>query len=288
MERYRGLCIAREDMTAYRYEKWDPNGNTTLFFPDEVPAAEKPSAEEIARALAPDQLDAEQAGFADNGMRHLRMAGGEFCVNATLAFGAHLDRSLCKDTERARAYEASVSGWPGRIQLEVSGQEPLWSVTARLAIPSGIIDTISDECALVRLPGISHLLCHCSSPLPPDKKGAAMALLKKYGLLEEDAAGVIWWQEGDGVSAGQDDVAVLSIWPVVRVRAVETLYEETSCGSGSMALACFQYSRNRQERSSVLQPGGCSLRIRIVPQGAGTAAFVTGQVRFVGEDSWLS
>ncbi|MDO4840794.1 MAG: hypothetical protein Q3990_09025 [Desulfovibrionaceae bacterium] len=275
-------------MTAYRYEKWDPNGNTTLFFPDDVPASEKPTAEEIARALAPGQLDAEQAGFADNGRRYLRMAGGEFCVNATLAFGAHLDRLACKKTETAREYEVGVSGWSEKIQLKVDGMDPLWKVTARLTMPSDIIENISDTCALVRLPGISHLLCRCSSPLPQDKKEAAMALLKKYSLLEEDAAGVIWWQEEHSPAYRQNDASLLRIWPVVRVRAVETLYEETSCGSGSMALACYKYMKDQQEQSSVLQPGGCTLSIRIVPKENAMEALVTGQVKFAEEGSWLS
>ena len=46
---------------------------------------------ELARqAMRPDSLGAEQAGFVSVEERRLRMAGGEFCVNATRAFGALL------------------------------------------------------------------------------------------------------------------------------------------------------------------------------------------------------
>ena len=270
-------------MSAYRYEKWDPNGNTTLFFPDEVPASEKPSAEEIARALAPGQLDAEQAGFADNGRRHLRMAGGEFCVNATLAFGAHLDRLSGSGKINPRQYAVTVSGWPDDIGLTVEGEDPLWQVTADLTLQRNLLESMSQDIVLVRLPGIKHLLVHVTSSLPEKIKNAGLAYLTEYKLLEEDAAGVIFWKESDvSVASGS-----MSIWPVVRVRAVDTLYEETSCGSGSLALACLAYLKDSRNELSVLQPGGARLGIRMAGMsGTMFKACVTGYVRMTGEGEW--
>lgn len=270
-------------MTAYRYEKWDPNGNTTLFFSDEVPASEKPSAEEIARALAPDQLDAEQAGFADNARRHLRMAGGEFCVNATLAFGAHLDRLCGRGKTNLRQYAVTVSGWPDDIGLTVEGEDSLWQVTADLTLQRNLLERISQDIVLVRLPGIKHLLVRVSSSLPAKIKDAGLVYLTEHKLLDEDAAGVIFWKEPD-VSDGS---GTMSIWPVVRVRAVDTLYEETSCGSGSLALACLAYLTDGRSELSVVQPGGARLGIRMAGMsGTMFKAGVTGSVRMAGEGVW--
>ncbi len=270
-------------MSAYRYEKWDPNGNTTLFFSDEVPSSEKPSAEEIAYALAPGQLNAEQAGFADNNRRHLRMAGGEFCVNATLAFGAHLDRLCGREKTNIRQYAVTVSGWPDEIGLTVQGEAPLWQVTADLTLQRNLLESISQDIVLVRLPGIKHLLVHVSSSLPAKRKDAGLAYLTEYRLLDEDAAGVIFWKESDG----SDGCCSMSVWPVVRVRAVDTLYEETSCGSGSLALSCLAYLRDNCNELSVLQPGGAKLGIRMAEMnGPMFKASVTGCVRMAGEGEW--
>ena len=271
-------------MKSFHYTKWDPNGNTTLFFPDDVPASCRPSAEETAQALACDQLNAEQAGFAGCARRHLRMAGGEFCVNATLAFGAHLDRLSDAGGSDPRRYAVTVSGWPGEIGLAVKGGAPLWQVAADLTLPrTSLMEAMARDIVLVRLPGISHLLVHTSSSLPESLKEAGLAYLTEYKLLEEDAAGVIFWKETEAGGMGSS----LSIWPVVRVRAVNTLYEETSCGSGSLALACLKYLKDQQSLSSVLQPGGARLGIELAEESeAALKARVSGQVRLVEEGDW--
>ena len=76
-------------MPALDFSKWSPGGNTTLFFPAAGLDAAR-QAELARQAMRPDNLGAEQAGFVSVEERRLRMAGGEFCVNATRAFGALL------------------------------------------------------------------------------------------------------------------------------------------------------------------------------------------------------
>ena len=76
-------------MPALDFSKWSPGGNTTLFFPAAGLDAAR-QAELARQAMRPDSLGAEQAGFVSVEERRLRMAGGEFCVNATRAFGALL------------------------------------------------------------------------------------------------------------------------------------------------------------------------------------------------------
>ena len=84
-------------MPALTFSKWSPGGNTTLLFPD---TGQRPAEQARLASLALDSsmLGGEQAGFVNLPQRKLRMAGGEFCVNASRAVGALL------------AYTAQYSG----------------------------------------------------------------------------------------------------------------------------------------------------------------------------------
>ncbi|MDD5964218.1 MAG: hypothetical protein PUC24_01990, partial [Oscillospiraceae bacterium] len=67
----------------------DPAGNITLFVLDPIGKAQRGKLAERLMALS--QLQAEQVGYvcetADGTDGHMEMAGGEFCGNATRAFG---------------------------------------------------------------------------------------------------------------------------------------------------------------------------------------------------------
>ncbi len=258
----------------YHYSKWDPCGNTTLFLHEE----EKMPAELVACALGRDQLDCEQAGYVDTRRQSLRMAGGEFCVNATRALGALLAAHAARAGRPTDHFTVTVSGWPGEIELFVAGGAPSWRVTAALAFMPSPSRLLEQGISLVRLPGISHLLV---GPDAFPKQGhvqKAQALLSKYGLLDEPAAGVIWWEAG--ASDG------LRILPVVHVREVGTLFEETSCGSGSLALACLVRELGMAEMCRVAQPGGDSLDVHFTQSDGRELALVGGRVGFVEQGVW--
>ena len=122
-------------MPALDFSKWSPGGNTTLFFPAAGLDAAR-QAELARQAMRPDSLGAEQAGFVSVEERRLRMAGGEFCVNATRAFGALLAFRESASPEATlqgiarqklaneHRYEVQVSGWQTPIRLQVRGTSP--------------------------------------------------------------------------------------------------------------------------------------------------------------------
>ncbi|MBQ7608347.1 MAG: hypothetical protein IJU76_10325, partial [Desulfovibrionaceae bacterium] len=118
------------------YTKWSPAQNTTLFFPlHAIHALTQSEREHLASmAMLPHMLSAEQTGFIDTETKSLSMAGGEFCLNATRAFGAHLHR-LAEKTENRMDVTVTVSGWPTPIRLVSQGFEPTWLVAAHLPRP---------------------------------------------------------------------------------------------------------------------------------------------------------
>jgi len=101
-------------MPRIQFSKWDPSGNTTLFFPSGTQGNHADLAHE---ALLAQKLGGEQAGFVDTDAQSLVMAGGEFCVNATRCLGALLDLTAQRSGGGAaasspRTYTVRVSGWP--------------------------------------------------------------------------------------------------------------------------------------------------------------------------------
>ena len=185
-------------MPALDFSKWSPGGNTTLFFPAAGLDAAR-QAELARQAMRPDSLGAEQAGFVSVEERRLRMAGGEFCVNATRAFGALLAFRESASPEATlqgiarqklaneHRYEVQVSGWQTPIRLQVRGTSPHWQVRAELQLPPCPITHPEQGIHLVRLPGICHLLLDGEVHMQPEDCIAASRMLRRqYGMVLQD------------------------------------------------------------------------------------------------------
>lgn len=288
-------------MPALTFSKWSPGGNTTLLFPD---CGQRPAeqARLAALALDPAMLGGEQAGFVHLAHGKLRMAGGEFCVNASRAVGALLActaqcanpeqgllEGLAHGAEQAehapprcheRLDEIHVSGWQSPVRLRTRGTAPLWQVEALLRLPACSITTVEEGAHLVRLPGISHLLLGGPAhPLPDDCYAVAAQLRQRHGLENEPAAGVIWWRECQGQ---------LEMLPLVHVRDADTTFLENACGSGALALALVLSRSGARRAFSIMQPGGSALDVRLFTENGEEMAGVDGPVALVARGKvWL-
>ena len=290
-------------MPALTFSKWSPGGNTTLLFPD---AGQRPAEQARLASLALDSsmLGGEQAGFVNLSQHKLRMAGGEFCVNASRAVGALLaytaqysgpeqgvldgiaPRSEQKTEAAApaehpvRLDEIQVSGWQTPVRLRTRGSAPLWQVEALLRLPEYSITTIEKGAYLVRLPGICHLLLGgATHPLPDDCHAVAAQLRQQHGLEAEPAAGVIWWRECQGL---------LDMLPLVHVRDAGTTFLENACGSGALALALCLARAGTRRSFSIMQPGGSALDVRLFAEGGLDMAGIDGPVSLVARGKvWL-
>lgn len=267
-------------MPRLSFHKWSPCGNSTLLFPAAGLAPGDQSA--IASlALKPDYLGGEQAGFVEE--RGLRMAGGEFCVNAVRAFGAQLAMTAADAQAERRDFhcEVTVSGWPTPVSLMARGEGEEWLVAATLRLPECPLTRPGLELALVRMPGICHLLVDAPAPASPEERLAAAARLRQeHGLDREPACGVIWC-----VRAQEQ----WSIVPVVHVRDVSTDVMESACGSGSLALGlALRADAAATQRFSILQPSGEALDIVLGGESGQDAAVVAGEVRLTARgEIWI-
>ena len=290
-------------MPALTFSKWSPGGNTTLLFPD---SGQRPAeqARLAALALDPAMLGGEQAGFVHLAQGKLRMAGGEFCVNASRAVGALLaytaqsanpDQAVLEGlatglTQAAcagapaqcpeRLDEIQVSGWHSPVRLRTRGTAPLWQVEALLRLPACSITTVEEGAQLVRLPGISHLLLGGPAhPLPDDYYAVAAQLRQRHNLENEPATGVIWWRECQGQ---------LDMLPLVYVRDADTTFLENACGSGALALALRLARSGTRRTFSIMQPGGSALDVRLFTKNGAEMAGVDGPVALVARGKiWL-
>ncbi|MDR2752839.1 MAG: GNAT family N-acetyltransferase [Oscillospiraceae bacterium] len=209
----------------YAYQILVPGGNDTalVFGREDDPARRKAINDEIMQACP----QVEQVGFLDLAASRLCMAGGEFCGNAARAAAWYI-----------------CGGRPGEVRLTVSGvQAPLRAgVTtnghafAQMPVEPDLrqVRVLAPGFLLATLEGIAHVVVAPAQAAPfllQDRealKRAAHKILRQYGLLAKPAAGVVFLESKQGM---------LHMHPCVRVAAIDTMFYETACGSGAMAVA---------------------------------------------------
>lgn len=253
-----------------RYSIWDPSGNITALVESEVPSARQPA---IAAALMRRHPAVEQVGFvrfspeaADPVPVRLRMAGGEFCGNASMSAAALslLRRSPKPDGRATVMLRVSGAGQPVEVQL--SG-EPDGGFHAGVRMPQAreIRETpfawsgLHGMLPLVRMEGISHILLEADSPffrLKEDPASAEQAVKSWCAALAEDGLGLMFLEK---------DGAALRLTPLVYVPGSETVFWENSCASGSSAVGMALAARSAVPVSLCLEQPGGPLRVESDP-----------------------
>jgi diaminopimelate epimerase len=286
---------------SYRIVSADPAGNITIFVLDPVESGEE-RARVVRALLADPSLGAEQVGFvtpprkgpgpvaeagdaAPAGYWRLEMMGGEFCGNAARSFGLYVAR------------EMRLSG-PATVTIGISGsKEPLpvrvdaEAGRAELRMP-GPLAVEALEFGGRRLPvyvfeGITHLIFPTPGQDSVPGRELVCALRDAWraavggpcpaaypagghsGGLPE-AFGVMFWDAGENFMR-----------PAVYVEAAGSLVFESSCGSGTAALAAWlaRDLRDGEGCYKVAQPGGI-IEARVVKQdGAIRGISIGGTVR---------
>ncbi len=194
----------------------DPAGNLTAFVLTPVHAARRAA---LASALMR-ICGAEQAAFIDEAsllspLPRMEMMGGEFCGNATRAFGLYAARRRARG-EKSLLVSVSGAREPVLVTLGPGRDE----AAARMPLPLGEAEAaFMGRCApIVRMEGISHAVLLDEAPSP------ALAEAALAAMPPDDAQGVLFVQ-GERMT------------PLVYVAATGTRVWESSCGSGSVALA---------------------------------------------------
>ena len=246
------------------YTKIDPSGNITLIVDSFVPREDQ---SRFATLLMERDPEAEQVGFLEVPEDpccavRLQMMGGEFCGNATRAYGMYI---------------AQQKGGLSSVRLRVSGcdhavtaQVDLKSGTARAEMPCPRsvkrVTVNGHEGTLVDLTGIAHFVVEGVEPSEGFFRAAESIFSGIAGL---DACGVIFL-----------DAEKRSMIPLVKVIETGSLVWEGSCGSGSVACAVAQSEQmeNGGFSCDYIQPAGV-VRASVERQGGKVvAAHIGGKV----------
>lgn len=256
-------------MKEYDYVYADPTGNITLLVRDEVAVEEQPK---VSNYLCFYEPDCEQVGFVyyddpDADIR-LRMAGGEFCGNATMSTAC----LFAKDNNFPLAEERTVivrtSGTKDPVEVRVLREEKrAFKGCVKMPKPLEISEVLlyyaSDRYMLpiVKFEGMYHIIYTDKMSLDEAEK----AVVKWADDLNAPALGIMFLDEKQSV-----------LTPLVYVPALKDFYWEHACASGTTATGYYLYKRNNEPVNiDFIEPGG-KLNIKVDND---EEIFLTGHVR---------
>ena len=237
------------------YALLDPTKNITALVTSAVSPAGRLSA---ARQIMQKEPACEQVGFVysdSSGAPCLSMAGGEFCGNASMSAAALFcaQKGLLPGQTEKVTLQVSGAGRPVSVQVTAT-DEKRFACTVTMPPP----ERIAEERLTFRgreyvFPAVYFAgIAHCV--LPENALTRAEAEQAARGWCE--ALGV----PGLGLMLFNDNNNTLS--PLVYVPAVDTLFWESSCASGTTAVGAYLAGKTGADVDlAVKEPGG-TLQIR--------------------------
>ena len=252
-----------------RYCIFDPTGNITALATDPANPIDQPR---IATRIMNRHPEVEQVGFVRRlGASSpeprvdidLRMAGGEFCGNATMCAAVYhaLRQATCPSHVCL-----SVSGATEPVVVRLRKKDddvfgacvfmpPVLDVKAVRLAHGKAYDTLP----VVFLEGISHVVIGSDSPL--------FAFLQRRESAEDAVR--IWCEqldtEGLGAMFLERKSDAFQLTPLVYVPASKTMYWENSCASGSAAVGMYLGMQSHEPIDiTLIEPGG-NMRVEADP-----------------------
>ena len=252
------------EQTWIKFYKVSPGGNTTILLDaTQVQPEFRPACSNIVMHSL--HLEAEQVGFIDwpekteelekfnkstnpnksawasekntsfahsQNLPRLSMMGGEFCGNACRSYAG----VLALESGKPLPWRGEISTSGIKTPLSCFVQYYQGQIDAAINVPLSSQVSIEpfEGGALVRLPGITHILLPGNEDhhleMTEDLKKCALNWKRKLNLLAEPAVGCIWF---DFTKQGAN------MLPLVWVRDTNSYCFETACGSGAIALALY-------------------------------------------------
>lgn len=211
----------------------DPAGNITVFVLDPVEKAQRAAIAEKIMAIP--ALKAEQVGYAcaaeDDVDGHMEMMGGEFCGNAAISAAAIIIGCLEPDGGSARELVLEVSGVPDVVPVQICAESGGYCGTVSMPLPESVCSFDfrlgDDTCTLplVRFPGICHSIVSGGGL---SRETAQRCISDWCRQLDAEALGLMFYDESVG-----------SLEPLVYVASTDTAVWESSCASGTAAVAAY-------------------------------------------------
>ena len=243
------------------YYLMNPTGNITLIAVNPV---DENFQLETAAKLMKLEPSAEQVGFLTG--NRLRMAGGEFCGNASMSAAV----LLCRDLKSgdSRKTELEVSGTDEKISVDITAEEDGCKGTVTMPKPlsvEGITLSFGGEdysTAAVRFSGITHLVFNADF----DRNTAEKAAPEWCRRLNADALGIMIFDEKKS-----------ELMPLVYVPNAGTMFWESSCASGTSAVGAYLYRKEKRPVKLTLSEQGGKLTV----ETDGEKLLLSGSVKII-------
>ena len=263
---------------------FDPTGNITALVETEVEAASPPA---VAAEIMREHFDVEQVGFVrmlgkgedpDGAVACLRMAGGEFCGNATMSSAALYAKRNEEHFGDIGCAEIRVDGISKPFSVQLRREDANWWAAGVLMPPAKSIDelrmTAEDYPAaelgtlpVVRMEGIDHIMIEEKSFYYnlKDNRSLTESLIKTIcGVLDSECLGMMFLADG-----GKER----ELTPLVYVPGADTMFWENSCASGSVAVGQYLSAKTGKAVSVALKEPGGTLVAESDPETGGTWLF---------------
>ena len=277
------------------YKIFDPTKNITILVESDVGLKDQPT---IAKALMEIHPNVEQVGFVsfdDNKNIKLRMAGGEFCGNATMCAGVYAvindeiykikftkDNENILDKEYFKENLIDDNNYKNNNKfanftktIYVDALKKYIEVEVKCINENKFIGTVNMPRAkeiksitfpdgetydVVYLQGISHIIIDTTDI---NFKNYFENKIKSYcDYLNVESLGIIFCDKNKN-----------SITPLVYVKNADTLYWENSCASGSIAV--YEYLKIKNAELCILQP--CNEYLKVIEKN--NELYLSGEVR---------
>ncbi len=248
-----------------------PSGNATAIVFDQLLTADRKSLNDGVigawKARNDGSPGIEQCCFVTfandpRAVARMEMFGGEFCGNAT--------RSVVWLVTGGKNCEGLIeaSGVERPLQFKVKDGD----VSVEMPLPQkGKLTTEVAEGMLVQLDGIAQLVVTDKRIKQRDPREVLTELLRSnaYGLADQPAVGVSYYDPATGK-------ADFCVW----VKAVETVFDETACGSGTSAIGVAMATQKRSSiKLPVIQPSGETITTEAAFRGGKvSSSVITGKV----------
>ena len=233
---------------------------------------------------------AEQVGFVtyhETSEISLRMAGGEFCGNATMSAAIMFFEKCGLGETDSREVLVHASGCGEPVSVMVTGKSRrTYYGCVQMPRPAGVsskkLTFGKDTFVLpaVEFEGITHLIAEYD-PDDSEENGTyerTTNVLLNRSIAEEAVKQWAKEEQISGLGLMLVDTKNKRIDPLVYVSSPETLFWESSCASGTTAVGAFLAARSGKATAGrFTEPGGI-IQIEAEPGGQ---VKLTGQVRFI-------
>ena len=263
---------------------FDPTGNITALVETEVEAAQQPA---VAAGIMRVHSKVEQVGFvktlpaeeAEGDTKVLlRMAGGEFCGNATMCAAALYAKRNEEHFGDIGYAGVKFDGIEKPFNVQLRREDAVSWAAGVLMPPAKSMDEIRmtaedfpaaelGTLPVVRMEGIDHIIIEEESfyyKLKENRELTETIIKRICGILGSECLGMMFLADGGGERV---------MTPLVYVPGADTMFWENSCASGSVAAGQYLAAKAGSAVSIALKEPGGTLVVKSEPDRGETWLF---------------